>query len=547
MVSIAERVILASGWRKRLIALIAGAVGALAMAPFDLFPTLIAPMTIGVWLLDGASETSASKAGRISFAALRGAFSVGWWIGFGYFLAGLWWLGAAFLVEADKFAWALPLGVIGLPIILAIFTGVGFVLARLLWRSGPGRILIFASALGASELMRGLLFTGFPWNVFGMALGGNLVLAQAASIFGLYGLTFLAIAVFAAPATLADPAPSGVARRWTRSLTFAVATLLVLGGFGAVRLFTTNPEMVKGVKLRIMQPNLPQDAKFRPENKADILRRYLTLSDKATSPRATGLADVTHLIWPESAFPFILARDAQALTQIGAALPPGVTLVTGAVRVEESADLQRGPGDRNMRYFNAIQVVASGGTILESADKVHLVPFGEYLPFGKWLDRIGLRQFVHIPGGFDAASRRKALRVPGLPMAAPLVCYEAIFPGEVTPDAPGERPGLMLNVTNDGWFGQTSGPYQHLAQARLRSIEEGLTLVRAANTGVSAVIDPYGRFVAKLPLGVDAVLDSPLPQKISPTLFSQWPWAGAVFFGIAMLFSGLILGRRRMP
>jgi apolipoprotein N-acyltransferase len=547
MVSIAERVILASGWRKRFIALIAGAVGALAMAPFDLFPALIAPMTVGVWMLDGASETGASKAGRFSPAALRSAFAVGWWIGFGYFLAGLWWLGAAFLVEADKFAWALPLGVVGLPIILAIFTGVGFVLARLLWRPGPGRILIFTTALGVSEIMRGLLFTGFPWNVFGMALGGNPVLAQAASGIGLYGLTFLAIAVFAAPATLADPDLSGASRRWTRSLTCAVVALVALAGFGGLRLATASQEMVKGVKLRIMQPNLPQDAKFRPENKAEILRRYLTLSDKATSPRATGLADVTHLVWPESAFPFILARDAQALAQIGAALPPGVTLVTGAVRVEEAADLTRGSGDRAMRYFNAIQIVASGGTILESADKVHLVPFGEYLPFGKWLDRIGLRQFVHIPGGFDAATRRNALRVPGLPMVAPLVCYEAIFPGEVTPEAPGERPGLMLNVTNDGWFGQTTGPYQHLAQARLRSIEEGLPLVRAANTGVSAVIDPYGRFVAKLPLGVDAVLDSPLPQKISPTLFSRWPWIGAILIGIFMLISGLVLGRRRAP
>ena len=543
MISVAERVILAGGWRRRAVAFVAGAVGALAMAPFDLFPALLAPMVVGVWLLDGASETAGARRGALSFAALRAAFGAGWWLGFGYFLAGLWWLGSAFLVEADKFAWALPLGVVGLPIILAIFTGAGFTLARALWRPGPGRILIFAAALTASELARGLLFTGFPWNVWGMALGGNLVLAQAGSLVGLYGLTLLAVAIFASPATLADPTESAP-RRWSRAVTVATLALTALAAFGGLRLTGGNVEAVKGVKLRIMQPNLPQDAKFRPDNKADILRRYLTLSDRATSPRATGLADVTHLIWPESAFPFILARDPQALAQIGAALPAGAVLITGAARVEESAALQSRAGD-NLRYFNSVQVVASGGAILESADKVHLVPFGEYLPFRKWFDQIGLRQFVHIPGGFDAGQRRKALRAPGLPDIAPLVCYEAIFPGEVTPEGSAARPGLLLNVTNDGWFGRTPGPYQHLAQARLRAIEEGLPLVRAANTGVSAVIDPYGRILAQLPLGVDAVLDAPLPQRIEPTVFARWPWISPLVLCGAALMLGFLLTRRR--
>jgi apolipoprotein N-acyltransferase len=543
MISVAERVILAEGWRRRAIAFVAGALGALAMAPFDLFPALLAPMVVGVWLLDGASETAGARRGALSFAALRAAFGAGWWLGFGYFLAGLWWLGAAFLVEADKFAWALPLGVVGLPIILAIFTGAGFTLARVLWRPGPGRVLIFAAALTASELARGLLFTGFPWNVWGMALGGNLVLAQAGSLVGLYGLTLLAVAIFASPATLADPTESAP-RRWSRAMTVATLALAALAAFGGLRLTGGNVEAVKGVKLRIMQPNLPQDAKFRPDNKADILRRYLALSDRATSPRATGLADVTHLIWPESAFPFILARDPQALAQIGAALPAGAVLITGAARVEESTALQGRVGD-NLRYFNSVQIVASGGAILESADKVHLVPFGEYLPFRKWFDQIGLRQFVHIPGGFDAGQRRKALRAPGLPDIAPLVCYEAIFPGEVTPEGSAARPGLLLNVTNDGWFGRTPGPYQHLAQARLRAIEEGLPLVRAANTGVSAVVDPYGRILAQLPLGVDAVLDAPLPQRIEPTVFARWPWISPLVLCGAALMLGFLLGLRR--
>ncbi|MET0606290.1 MAG: apolipoprotein N-acyltransferase, partial [Beijerinckiaceae bacterium] len=149
----------------------------------------------------------------------------------------------------------------------------------------------------------------------------------------------------------------------------------------------------------------------------------------------------------------------------------------------------------------------------------HLVPFGEYLPFRSLYDWLGLRQFVNIPGGFDAGAMRRALDVRGLPPIAPLICYEAIFPAAVLP--PGQRPGLMLNVTNDAWFGVTPGPYQHLAQARMRTIEEGLPLIRAANSGVSAIIDPYGRMLSRLPLGAEGVLDGPLPRALGPTLYAR--------------------------
>ena len=509
---LAQHVILAWGWKRRLIALLSGASGALALAPVDFFPALLVPMTAAIWLLDG----SAAGPGRVSAASLRAAAAVGWWWGFGYFLAGLWWLGAAFLVEADQWAWALPLGVIALPAGLALFPALGFALARLLWTPGAARVLIFAAALSLTEFLRGTVLTGFPWNTFGMALGGNLVLAQAGALIGLYGLTLLAVAIAAAPATLADPA--GRARWINPAVTAAALLFAALGVFGAARLSLGGSEMVKGVALRIMQPNIAQDAKFRPENKDAILRRYLTLSDRATSPAVSGLASVTHLIWPESAFPFILARDAQALGQIGRALPPATVLVTGAVRVVEP-----GPGEKRPHYFNSIQVIESGGAISASADKVHLVPFGEYLPLSGLLNRLGLSQFVHVPGGFEAGAQRALLRIRGLPPAAPLICYEIIFPGEALPlgSAAAARPGLLLNVTNDGWFGLTSGPYQHLAQARLRAIEEGLPLVRAANTGISAVIDPYGRVIGKIPLGTEDVLDSALPKVIEVTLYSK--------------------------
>jgi apolipoprotein N-acyltransferase len=504
--ALAGRVILAWGWARLAIAFGAGAFGALAMPPFGALPALAVALTTAVWLLDGAA------AGGSRFGVLRSAAVVGWAWGFGYFVAGLWWLGAAFLVEADQFAWALPFGVLGLPAVLAFFPALGFALARALWSPGAGRLFALAFGLGTSEWLRGILFTGFPWNTLGMALGQNLWLMQAASIVGLYGLTVLAVLICAAPATLGG---EGSARRRWSAPAAALAVLAVLAAFGAARVPAEPSPTVEGVRLRLMQPNLPQDAKFRPENRDAIMARYLDLSDRATSPRASGVADATHLIWPESAFPFLLHREPRALAQIAALLPPGTTLITGAARAEEAL-----PGEAP-RIYNAIHAVGADGTILGTYDKVHLVPFGEYFPHALdgALRALGLRQFVHVPGGF-AAGRRRPLEVPGLPRVAPTVCYEAIFPGAVV--GPGPRPGLILNVTNDAWFGDTPGPHQHLAQARLRAVEEGLPLVRAANTGISAVIDPFGRIVASLPLGTAGVLDAALPGALEPPWFARF-------------------------
>jgi len=524
---LAEAVILAWGWRKRLIALFAGASGALALPPLDLWPLLIVPMTIAVWLVDGAVGPSAAR-------RFRAAFAAGWWWGFGFFLAGLWWLGAAFLVEADKFAWAMPLGVVALPAFLAIFPALGFATARLIWPEGAGRILVLAAMLAASEWVRGHVLTGFPWNAYGMMLAGQIHLAQFGAVAGLYGLTLLAVALGAAPAVLGTAKTSS--GRWLPPIA-ALGVLAALFGYGLWRLPAGPSPVVAGVKLRLMQPNLPQDAKFSGANGAAILESYLALSDRATSPTTPGLQAVTHLIWPESAFPFLLGRTPGALSRIAATLPPDVTLITGAARAGEML-----PGEGRPPIYNAIQVVNDEGVIVASYDKVHLVPFGEYLPpfLESLIRRVGLSEFVSVPGGFSAGTVRTPLAIKGLPAAAPLICYEAVFPGDVAPRGP--RAGFFLNLTNDGWFGQTSGPYQHLAQARLRSIEEGLPLVRVANTGVSGVVDAYGRIVASLPLGTEGVLDSALPRARPVTLYARL--SDAVFAAMLLLF--LALSRIRL-
>jgi apolipoprotein N-acyltransferase len=457
-----------------------------------------------VWLLDGAGV------GR--WNGVAAAAGAGWCFGFGYFLSGLYWIGHPFLVDAKIFGWMMPFAVTILPAGLALFTALGFALARLLWSRGAFRILTLAAALTLSEWLRGHLLTGFPWNAFGYALTGSLAFAQAAALVGLWGLTFVAIAVFAAPATLADDT-ADTRRPWLPPI-LALALLAALALFGAMRLRATPTSFVSGVQLRIVQPNIPQDQRFNHSAKAETMRRYLALSDRATSPQARGVGDVTHLIWPESAFPFFLTREPDALAAIAEFLPPGTVLITGAARFAEAAS---GPG--RIRAYNSVYVIDHAGSILSVYDKVRLVPFGEFLPFRDLLERLGLQQLVRVPGGFLAGDRRRTILAPPAPGFAPLICYEAIFPHAVTP--PGERPGWLLNLTNDGWFGASSGPYQHLRQAQLRAVEEGLPLVRAANTGVSAVVDPLGRIVAMLPLGREGALDSGLPQRMAAPPYAQ--------------------------
>jgi apolipoprotein N-acyltransferase len=259
------------------------------------------------------------------------------------------------------------------------------------------------------------------------------------------------------------------------------------------------------------------------------------LSDRSTGPQSAGVRDVTHLIWPESAFPFVLTREPDALAQIAALLPEGTVLITGAVRAPEAP-----PGQKIERAYNSIYVIDHDGSILSVYDKIHLVPFGEYLPFQSFLESLGVMQLTKLPGGFIAGERRRVMDVPRAPRMLPFLCYEIIFPGEAMPS--GARPGWLINLTNDGWFGISSGPYQHLQQARVRTIEQGLPLVRAANTGISAVIDPLGRIVKSLPLGIEGVMDAPLPRRIDAPLYARTGDGGvALVIGAALL---MIVRRR---
>lgn len=525
-------VVLAWGWRRAALALAAGAASALAFAPVNAWPLLFCTFPIAVFLLDG------SASGRLG--GVIAAAAAGWWFGFGFFVAGLYWVGFAFLVDAATFGWLMPFAVVSLPAGLALFTAFGFGLARALWTRGPVRIVAFTVSLTAAEWLRGHLFTGFPWDVYGYALTASVVLAQGSALMGIWGLTLFSVGLFASPALLFDDRAE-TPRPWLALVT-GLAVLAALAIYGMLRLQSTPTAFVPGIRLRIMQPNLPQDDKFNYSARQAVMARYLALSDRATGPDTMGVADATHLIWPESPFPFLLARDPyvpteidpQARADISKLLGSRTVLITGAARAAP-----RAPGGA-LRAYNSIYVINHDGAVLNVYDKVHLVPFGEYLPFQERLASIGLMGLTKMPGGFVPGTSRKPVDVPGAPLFLPLICYEILFPDQIAWD--GERPGWLLNVTNDGWFGDSSGPHQHMQQARLRAIEQGLPLVRAANTGISAVIDPVGRVVRELPLGIEGVLDAPLPLSIAPTFYARHGdtpvW---VAFGIAL---AVVLRRR---
>jgi apolipoprotein N-acyltransferase len=538
---LAERVRALRGWRRRGAALAAGVASVFAMPPFFAWPVLWVTLPVLVWLIDGVSWNGKASAPpdlipspgarsdwdpraeprRRALEAQRwyehpsiAAAEIGWWFGFGYFVPGLFWVGEAFLVEAETFAPLLPFAVTLLPAYLALYWGAAAGLAACLWSRRPRRVLWLALTLSAAEWVRGHALSGFPWNTLGYALTYPLSLMQSAAVLGIYGLTLIGILLFALPPLLWSE-PTLRARRAT-ALALALVPLAVLGLAGLIRLALAPQATVPGIKLRIVQPSVPQREKWRPENQQRIFLDHLALS--ATDPSGTmdGLAGVTHVVWPEAAMPFLPLDHPEARASIGRTLPQGTFLITGALRAEPAP-----PGaPRPRRVFNSILVFGAEGSLVAGYDKVHLVPFGEYLPLQPLLEAIGLRQLTRLRGGFDVGpSPRPLLNIPRLPPATPLICYEAIFAAAVVEGS--GRPGLLLNVTNDGWFGDTTGPRQHLHQARVRAVEEGLPLVRAANNGISAAVDPYGRILARLDLDVRGTIDVGLPAALAPPPYAR--------------------------
>lgn len=533
-----------TGWRRWACAFLAGALSVLSLPPIHFLPILFLSFPILVWLLDGLDNDEVDETPPARSKWKRAA-AIGWWFGFGYFLLGLYWIGFAFMVEADKFAVFMPFAVVALPAGLALFTMGATILARLVWWRGYARIAALAVAWTIFEWLRGHVLTGFPWNLIGESFTGSDALMQWAALTGVYGLSLVAVLIVAAPASF-DPREdrdrredeAGFLRSWLVPVA-ALAALALLWIGGAARLGAATVPPAPGpdtVMLRLVQPNIAQTEKWKPESRLAILGEFLRMSAEPTPDAPQGLGPRSIVVWPESALAIFLAREPYVLSAISRILPDGALLITGSVRGEPGPGA---PPDRLQFFYNSLYAVNSDGRIVATYDKFHLVPFGEYLPFHRWLSRIGLHKLTKLQGSFDTGPGPVTLTLPGAPPASPLICYEIIFPGEVVG---AERPGWIVNVTNDAWFGTSSGPYQHLSQARLRAVEQGLPVARAANTGISAVIDAYGRVVAEKPLNTGGVVDAALPPALAPTPYARFgDWivlamlavAGAAAFGFA--------------
>lgn len=494
-----------------------GALAALAHPPFSMLPGLLGYAAL-VLLADRAPSAGS-------------AFRLGWLAGFSYFLISCWWVAEAFLVNPAQ-AWMAPFAAALLPAGVAVFWAAPLALYRRFAPAGLGRVLVFPGLFVLFEWLRGHVLTGFPWNPVGATWAAGSPMSQTAAVVGVYGLSLLTLIGLCAPLALVRPGPRK-ARAGIALAGVALLAALWLGGAWRLNHAVVQPG---DTLLRIVQADVQQETKWTPEAYEGIVRRYINL----TARPGTATPDV--VIWPEGSLPAlandVFAPGAPEAEAMARALQPGQTLLLG---------LGRGaPGpDGRMRYHNALFALqdegADGLRIAAVYDKHRLVPFGEYLPLGELMSRLGVRSLVHVPADFTPGPKPAPITVPGLAPVQPLICYESLYPG-FTPGG-AARPAWIVNVSNDAWFGRSSGPLQHLNLASFRAIETGLPVVRSTPTGVSAVIDPWGRVVpgARLDSGESGVIDARLPLPAAATPYGRFGdllWLPLLLAALAPLAAG---------
>ncbi|OSQ50234.1 apolipoprotein N-acyltransferase [Thalassospira alkalitolerans] len=505
-----------SGWRRRFLWLVSGAVAVLALPPFFFLPVLPVAFALLLWSLEGVKCN-------------KGALSAGWWFGTGHFAAGFYWISHAFLVQPEVYGWMIPFALLGLGGGLAIFPMVAVWASWRLTHGIIGRAVMLATLWAVAEFLRGHILTGFPWNLLAHVWAIDPAPMQFASVVGVYGLSVVTGLFAMLPATVI----AGRAGRMTAIAGILIAVLL--WGGGAIRLAMVGPLDAEATLaddlpiVQVVQPNIPQREKWLPEFQDQHFAKLLRLSRR---PGDMDPARKRIVIWPETAATFFVEAQPVRRLQMASILGPDDILITGAPRTY--------PRDTDeFKVWNAVQVLDASGKIIASFDKFHLVPFGEYVPFRDW---ISLPKLTAGRTDFSFGDGPKTLDVGNIPSFSPLICYEVIFPGAVIDDA--HQPDWLLNITNDGWFGKSAGPYQHLAAARFRSIEEGRPMVRAAYTGVSAMYDPYGRVLATLPLSGEGVLIHPLSEVYNHTTV-YYLWRDILFYGIVAFLAVLVLGYSR--
>lgn len=488
--------------RNRLLAAMAAGIGAtLAMPPLGATPALAAGLVAFAWLLDGT-------------ARFRTAFLTAFAFAFGFFAAGLYWIAGSFFTVGGVTAAGGPAAVLGLAALLAFFLALPAALAHRLTQPGVGRALALAAALGLGDWLRGHLFTGFPWNLFGYAWLHVPAIEQASAIVGIYGAGLATLAVCLL-LSVAD---------W-RAWTAAAATVAAMFAYGELRLGrATQAEFASSAPLlRLVQPNIPQSEKWRREEAAAHLQHLVRLGSEDPVPDA--------VIWPETAIARLLRTGSPLVEALGKSVQSRAGLISGA------------PWRKDGHYYNSILAIDREGRVQGRHDKAHLVPFGEYVPLRGLL---GVAKLTIGGKDFTAGPGPSTLTLPGLPPFGALICFEAIFPGEaVAADA---RPEWLLNLTNDAWFGETAGPHQHFEIARMRAIETGLPVLRVANTGITGAVDGYGRRLGRLQLGTAGSLDIRLPPPLAETPYSRLGdlpfFAGLLLLAALAAWRGRLGGRR---
>jgi len=535
MTWLAETAMLSHGWRRFLLLVLSGAVAGLSIPPLFVVPALFVAFPVWVWCLDGAEKVR-------GWRRLPGpAFTIGFAFGWGYFTVAFHWLGAAFFVDGGIMLVLMPFAILALAAMIAFFWGVASALAHLLWSHGPWRIVTLATFLTMAEWARGHVLTGFPFDLIGYALTPTDEMMQVTSLIGIYGLTLVAALLAMIPA-LTWPADG---RSLSRRLLPLFLALLVIAGqlaYGYNRLTGTVATERTDIALRLVQPLVYEHSDFGNVDPVALIDRLLMLSDMRMDPSDQGLADVTHLVWPESSLPFFLATYPEALARIARLLPDTATLVTGAPRqqYEPGATEASGPP------FNSVLAIDTNGEVIASYDKSHLVPFGEFLPFGQFFASLGIKQFV--PGAEGWAhgdARRRLMSLPATPPFLALICYEILFSGDLG-DTSGAQ--FLFNITNDAWFDGSIGPAQHAHHARIRAVEEGMSLVRSANSGLTFATDPLGRVTAEIAPQQMAALDVRPHQRLSDTVFSRlrhWPLLIALLAGLLVSLAAARRDRRK--
>lgn len=481
-----------------------GALSSLIFAPYHLFPVGIAAFSLMFLFLDKAEKN-------------KEAFLIGYWFGFGQFLFGFYWISISLFVDFEKFFWLLPFALFAIPGLMAIYIGfIGLAtnyLANFFKASKWQRLLLFSLTWLLFEWLRAFLFTGFPWNLIGYSFGFSNVLLQTASLFGVYGLSLLAVTFYSSGALFfkleKQQFKTDLSRSGTILFMVLMLVLLMVYFYGYCRLKSAKIEPITDQKIRLVQPNIKQD------NQRGQERLYRTVVENIRLSTIKSLADVGYVIWSESGVPFIIDKSSNALLkEIAKAVPDNGFLISGAMRADFKQDLDFKVVDR---IWNSIFVIDKSAQVVASYDKNHLVPFGEYVPLEKYIPFVS--KITDGGGiGFSVGDGLKTIKLSdSMPSFGPLICYEAIFPGRIIDDR--LPPQFLLNLTNDAWFGNSSGPYQHFDMVKLRAIEYGLPLIRVANTGISALVDPYGRVVDKIDLNQQGFIDVVLMKNLDGTFY----------------------------